>query len=90
MNAKQIIPIQFQEKMIKNIEEYINLGIYSSKAEFIRESVRLRIIKLQKDLFFDKLESLRKLSKLRKANNKFSFISKEEKNSIAKDLLKRL
>ena len=86
MAQSKIVPIQFQKVMIKTIEEYIDIGLYSSKAEFVREAVRNRIIELRKTSFLDKIKDMKKLSKSRGANIKSSFISKKEKYNIAKEL----
>ncbi len=85
MSKSKIIPIQFQKKMVKSIDEYIDSGLYASKAEFVREAVRMRLIELRKSLFSKKVQSLKELSKSRGARVK-SFLSKKEKNSIAKNL----
>lgn len=89
MSEERIVPIQFQKKMIKTIEDYIDSGLYSSKAEFVREAVRLRIIELRKNLFLSKTNELKELSKSRGAELK-SFASKEEKESIAQNFRKKL
>jgi Arc/MetJ-type ribon-helix-helix transcriptional regulator len=89
MSEEQVLPIQFQKKMIKEIENYIDSGLYSSKAEFIRDAIRMRIIELRKDLFLSKTNELKQLSKSKgvKVN---SFASKEDKEDIAQSFRKKL
>jgi Arc/MetJ-type ribon-helix-helix transcriptional regulator len=87
MIEEKIVPIQFQKSMVKEIEDYINSGLYSSKAEFVREAVRMRIIELRKDLFLTKTKELKQLSKSRGAEIK-SFASKEDKEDAAQNFRK--
>jgi Arc/MetJ-type ribon-helix-helix transcriptional regulator len=89
MSNEKIVPIQFQKSMVNEIEDYINSGLYSSKAEFVREAVRMRIIELRKDLFSHKVKELKELSKSRGAEVK-SFASKEDKELIAQSFRKKL
>ncbi|MDD4352904.1 MAG: ribbon-helix-helix domain-containing protein [Candidatus Nanoarchaeia archaeon] len=90
MSDEKIVPIQFQKSMVNEIEDYINSGLYSSKAEFVREAVRMRIIELRKDLFSHKVKEIRELSKSRGANIKTHFLSKDKKEEIAESFRKKL
>lgn len=82
MIKERIVPIQFQEKMVLEIEQHIKDGLYSSKAEFVREAVRKSIIELRKQLFFTKIENLKKISKKRGTKSKTSFLTKKEKDEL--------
>ncbi|MBR9677946.1 MAG: hypothetical protein GOU97_01455 [Nanoarchaeota archaeon] len=88
MAKAKIVPIQFQERMINEIEDYIKEGLYSSKAEFVREAVRKLIIELRKDLFFTKIEKLKELSKKRGAKTTTPFLTKKEKDKMFEALNK--
>lgn len=89
MANERVVPIQFQKEMVKEIENYIDSGMYSSKAEFIREAVRMRIIELRKNMFLSKTNELKNLSKSRGAQLK-SFAQKEDKEYIAQRFRKKL
>jgi len=81
---ERIVPIQFQEIMLNEIEGYIKEGFYASKAEFIREAVRNQIIELRKKMFSIKLEELRKISKVKGA--KYRELAKKEEKEIFNEI----
>ena len=80
--VSKAVPITFQKEMIKEIDNYVNSGLYSSKAEFIREAVRRLIIELRKQLFFSKVKELKELSKGRGTKLKNPYLTKEQKEEI--------
>ncbi len=88
MIKERIVPIQFQEALLKEIENYIKQGLYSSKAEFIREAVRIKIIDLRKQLFFNNIKELKEIIKLRGQKIKTPFLTNKQKDEVFNDIKK--
>jgi len=60
MKQKQkIVPIQFQTKMVDDVELFVESGLYMSKAEFVRDAVRDKLIELKKARAEAALQKLR-------------------------------
>jgi Arc/MetJ-type ribon-helix-helix transcriptional regulator len=90
MAREKIIPIQFQKPLVEEMETYVKEGLYSSKAEFVREAVRRMIIELRKQMFWQSMEMLKKLSKERGAKIKTPFLTRKEKDEIFEELKKEI
>lgn len=86
--VSKAVPITFQNEMIKQIDDYVDSGLYSSKAEFVREAVRRLIIELRKQLFFNKVEELKQLTKTKGIKLKDPYLTKEQKDEIFNKLKK--
>ncbi|MDD5417275.1 MAG: ribbon-helix-helix domain-containing protein [Candidatus Nanoarchaeia archaeon] len=90
MPNEKIVPIQFNGEMVDEIEKYIESGLYSSKAEFVRDAVRKLIIEIRKEMFFNHVEKLRELSKSRGAKIKSPFVPEKIKEEAYQKLKKRI
>ena len=86
MAKNKIIPIQFQKPLVKEIESYVKDGLYSSKAEFVREAVRRMILELRKQMFWADIDTLRKKVKKKGAKVKTPFLTKKQKEEVFEEL----
>ena len=90
MAKEKIIPIQFQKPLVEEMENYVKEGLYSSKAEFVRESVRRMIIELRKQMFWVGINKLKGKIKKKGVKIKTPFLTKEQKEKIFEELKKEL
>ncbi len=88
--SQKVIPIQFQEQMVAEIEGYLGDGLYSSKAEFIREAVRDKLIELRKKLFWERTEEIKQELKKRGVHIKTPFLTRKQKDEAFKSLERKL
>lgn len=88
--AERIVPIQFQKQMLKEIEGYVEGGLYASKAEFVREAVRKNIIELRKQLFFKKMGELKSIAKSKGVKLRTPLLTKKQKEDTFKELEKKV
>jgi len=90
--ASELLEI-FRWKSLSEVEEmemYVKEGLYSSKAEFVREAVRRMIIELRKQMFWQDISALKKKSRSRGAKIKTPFLTKEEKEKLFEEFEKKL
>ena len=90
MAHERIIPIQFQEPLVDQIEIYVKEGLYASKAEFVREAVRRMINEMRVQMFRADIQSLRDISKARGAKIKSPFLTAKEKKEVFEEISKRV
>lgn len=80
--------ITVEPGLMKQVDEVVKVfGLYHSRNDFIRDAIRNRLLDLQERAEFRKnLEKFKARAKARGA--KLRFLTPEEKDSIAKELLK--
>ncbi|MBI2452349.1 hypothetical protein HYV50_04720 [Candidatus Pacearchaeota archaeon] len=65
----EIVSVKFEERFVRDIEEIMKKHRYITKAEFIREAIREKIKKLEKEILLTNLNRVYGTSK-RKTTNK--------------------
>jgi Arc/MetJ-type ribon-helix-helix transcriptional regulator len=84
--VSKAVPITFQNEMIKEMDDYVDSGLYSSKAEFVREAVRKLIIELRKQLFFSNVKDLKQLTKSEGVKISSPYLTKKQKDEVFNNL----
>ena len=87
--AQKVVPIQFQKQMVDQIEVYLDEGLYSSKAEFIREAVRDKLIEMRKKLFWARTEEIKKELKKKGVRITSPFLTPEQKDKAFKEFARK-
>lgn len=83
---QKVLPVQFQRKMVEEIELFIEDGLYTSKAELVRDAVREKIIELRKARAANALATLRSQVKEKPAS---PFVPEKVKDAVFRDYVKK-
>lgn len=83
---QKVLPVLFQRKMVEEIEVFIDDGLYTSKAELVRDAVREKIIELRKARAANALATLRSQVKEKPAS---PFVPKKVKDETFKEYAKK-
>lgn len=73
----EVVSVKFKEDVLKNIDDSIKKHNFNSRTEFIREAVRDKLSKLEKDT------AIRKLAEFKGKFKSRSRISDEEAGEMA-------
>ena len=87
---QKVVPIQFQQQMVQEIEGYVKEGLYSTKAEFVREAVRDKIVELRMKLFMERTQEIKDELKRKGIRIKTPFLTEKQKQEAFESLEKKL
>jgi metal-responsive CopG/Arc/MetJ family transcriptional regulator len=82
----EIITFKLQGDILREIDDILRPLHFSNRTEFIREAVREKLNKIEKDLFLDELEKFKGAARTRVSDKRLHKIREE----VAKKYAERL